>query len=419
MAELSIIPEQAKHQIEQIGTVDLVIGLADEKATESIASIGDVARKGLARLSKSVRAVLLHRDAGPNTSGAAPRTLLQDDSLQSLSYSLPASDPSVTFVESIASAYRSIGEVSQRLGARACVVLATSPESVTPEWIYGLSQPVLEGDLDLVAPCYALHKFEGLLNNAILYPAIRALYGKRIQNPLGPDLGFSSRLFQVLLVDPSRARSAGLRLPLIAPEAIVRGFKICQSYLGERIYPPIDWKNLDSILAEVLDPLFLAIERDAAFWQHIRTSEPVPTYGDSLPPPEQSIAVDTRRLLEPFKLGFRNLQEIWGLVLPPTALLELKKADRLPPEQFRIPDGLWTHIVYDFALAYHLRTIGRDHLLRALTPLYLGWIASYAIEVETLGSAAVQKRLERLCTAYENGKPYLVSRWRWPDRFNP
>jgi glucosylglycerate synthase len=31
----------------------------------------------------------------------------------------------------------------------------------------------------------------------------------------------------------------------------------------------------------------------------------------------------------------------------------------------------------------------------------------------------VQKRLERLCVAYENGKPYLLSRWRWPDRFNP
>jgi glucosylglycerate synthase len=124
-------------------------------------------------------------------------------------------------------------------------------------------------------------------------------------------------------------------------------------------------------------------------------------------------------LLEPFQLGFRNLREIWALVLPPGALLELSKAHRLPPEQFRIPDELWARIVYDFALAYRLRTIGRDHLLRAMTPLYLGWVASYALEVESLEATAVQKRLERLCAAYENGKPYLLSRWRWPDRFNP
>jgi hypothetical protein len=66
-----------------------------------------------------------------------------------------------------------------------------------------------------------------------------------------------------------------------------------------------------------------------------------------------------------------------------------------------------------------LRTINRDHLLQSMTPLYLGWIASHAREVETAEAAAVEERLEDLSIAYEVGKPYLVSRWRWPDRFNP
>jgi hypothetical protein len=419
MAELSTIPEQTRQQIEQIGTVDLVVGLVDQKASEDIAGVAETARRGLERLSKSARVALLYRDGGSNTNGSPPHEALEDESFRLLSYPPPAPDPSVTLIESISAAYRGIVEVSQRVGARACVVLASGPESLTSEWVYGLAQPILERDADLVTPCYTLHKFEGLLNNAILYPATRALYGKRVQNPLGPDLGFSSRLFQTLAVDSSKARGAGLRLPLIVPEAIVKGLKICQAHLGPRVYPPMDWKNLDSILAEVLDPLFFGIERDAGFWQHIRGSEPVPEYGAPLPLTEESTQVEVRRLIDPFKLGFRNLREIWALVLPPTALLELTRADRLPAEQFRIPDELWAHIVYDFALAYHLRTIGRDHLLRALTPLYLGWIASYAIEVEPLGGAAVQRRLERLCTAYESVKPYLVSRWRWPDRFNP
>ncbi|HEY7303996.1 MAG TPA: hypothetical protein VH601_07780 [Bryobacteraceae bacterium] len=419
MAELSTLPEQTRQQIEQIRTVDLVVGLAAEEANQNLAGIAETVRGGLARLTKPVRAVLLHKDAGSPAAPAPSQNGLENESLQLLSYSPPALHSSLMLVESIAGAYRSICEISQKLDARACVVIASSPEGLTSEWIFGLAQPVLEGELDLVAPSYAPHKFEGLLNNAILYPATRALYGKRVLNPLGPDFGFSSRLVQALLSESSRARGPGVRLPLIAPEAIVRGFKLCQAHLGRRIFPPVDWKNLDSILAEVLDPLFLGIERDAAFWQHIRSSEPVPTYGDALPWVEESIAFDAKRLLEPFKLGFRNLREIWGLVLPPSALLELTKADRLPPEQFRIPDELWTNIIYDFALAYHLRTIGRDHLLHALTPLYLGWIASYAIEVEPLGGVAVQRRLERLCTAYESRKPYLVSRWRWPDRFNP
>lgn len=419
MAETSALPEQAKQQIQQMGTIDLVIGLADQEPSQDLVRIVELAQHGLARLAGPVRAVLLHRNGASADVPAAIQPELNGESLQLLPYSPLAPRTPVMLVETISDAYRSIGEIAQSLNARACVVLASSSESLTPDWIQGLAKPILEQEFDLATPCYAPNKFEGLLNHAILYPSTRALYGKRILNPLGPDFGFSARLFPILMVDSSKNRGGVTRLPLIAPEAIIRGLKVCQSHLGKRVYPPFDWKNLDSILANILDPLFLAIERDAPFWQHIRTSEPVATYGDTLLAAEETVQVDTKRLIEPFKLGFRNLREIWSLVLPPSVLLELTKVDRLPPEQFRIPDELWANIVYDFALAYHLRTIGRDHLLRAMTPLYLGWVASYAIEVESLGGAAVERRLERLCAAYESRKPYLVSRWRWPDRFNP
>jgi hypothetical protein len=92
---------------------------------------------------------------------------------------------------------------------------------------------------------------------------------------------------------------------------------------------------------------------------------------------------------------------------------------RLPEDQFRLPDHLWVRIVYDFALGHRLRTISRDHLLRSITPLYLGWIASYVLEMQMAGFAEVASRIARLSKAYEENKSYLVSRWRWPDRFNP
>jgi glucosylglycerate synthase len=97
----------------------------------------------------------------------------------------------------------------------------------------------------------------------------------------------------------------------------------------------------------------------------------------------------------------------------------LRKLSRLPVDQFRMPDELWVRIVYDFALAHRLRTISRDHLLRSLTPLYLGWVASYARDLQNSGAASPERRLEQLGLAYETEKSYLVSRWRWPDRFNP
>ena len=107
------------------------------------------------------------------------------------------------------------------------------------------------------------------------------------------------------------------------------------------------------------------------------------------------------------------------MILPPTTLLELRRMSRLTQDQFRFPDQVWARTVYDFALGHRLRTISRDHLLRSFTPLYLGWIASYAQEMQTAGATEADLRIERVAKAFEDNKSYLVSRWRWPDRFNP
>ena len=99
--------------------------------------------------------------------------------------------------------------------------------------------------------------------------------------------------------------------------------------------------------------------------------------------------------------------------------LELKRLTRMSADTFHIPDEMWVRIVYDFALAFRLRTISRVHILGAFTPLYLGWVASYVTEVSAQTADDAERRLEQLARAYEEGKPYLLSRWRWPDRFNP
>ncbi len=128
--------------------------------------------------------------------------------------------------------------------------------------------------------------------------------------------------------------------------------------------------------------------------------------------------VDPRPMVESFVLGLQNLEEVWRLVLPPATMLELKRLTRLDPEQFRMPDSLWARIVYDFALAHRMRRVSRTHVLGALTPLYLGWVASYTQEVGGATAQEADQRIEQLARAYEEQKPYFVSRWRWPERLS-
>jgi glucosylglycerate synthase len=172
-------------------------------------------------------------------------------------------------------------------------------------------------------------------------------------------------------------------------------------------------------LAQVVSPLFSDVERHAPFWQRIRGSRPLTTFGVPFPAPEEPAGVDVTPMLESFQLGFRNLAHVWGAILPPGTMIELKRMSVASAAVFRMIDEVWARIVYDFAMGYHLRVMNRDHLLGALTPLYLAWVASYALESQRAAAFNVEHRLEQLCLAFEAQKPYFQSRWRWPDRFNP
>jgi len=82
-------------------------------------------------------------------------------------------------------------------------------------------------------------------------------------------------------------------------------------------------------------------------------------------------------------------------------------------------DGLWVKIVYDFMVAYHVRSVSRQHLIGAFVPLYLGWAASHVKQMAGLTDEQAGAQAGALATTFETQKSYLMSRWRWPDRFSP
>ncbi len=78
---------------------------------------------------------------------------------------------------------------------------------------------------------------------------------------------------------------------------------------------------------------------------------------------------------------------------------------------FRLPIELWVKIVYDFALAYHRRAMSRTHILKSLTPLYLGRCVSFVNETVDSDAEAVEDKIEALCREFETQKIYLLANW--------
>jgi glucosylglycerate synthase len=300
--------------------------------------------------------------------------------------------------------------------ARAILILGPGADSLSPLALRSLADAVLKTSTDLVVPYYTLPPHTGLINSAILYPLTRAVFASEVRFPLSIDLGMSLRMAERLASAAQRIPATNQTDALLWPvnEAVAAGCSVEEVDVGSRATPQPSDLDLNAILALVTGSLFADIEAKAALWQRPRRPPPVHRAVSEIAASDGT--GDVARMVSAFRLANANLQEIWSLVLPPNSLLLLKRCSVLEAAAFRMPDNLWARIVYDFLIAYRLRTINRSHLLGALIPLYLAWVAGH-INVTASGIPA-ERHIEAVAAAFEADKPYLVARWRWPDRFN-
>jgi glucosylglycerate synthase len=394
-------PAELQKSIQESGPVDLVIGITGTADMDALRAKTRVSLNGT-----SAKTVITYAGDGDITSSG--------ERVRFAPYPMPSVGGSLAIWADVSTAQRSILALAAAWQARACVVIHGDLAALEAETIRVLTDPVMQGQSDLVMPVYPHGKYDGLMNKGILALLSRALYGKRVRFPLAYEFCAGGKVLTTLAEDGGTRNEQQLLWP--ADVVAVSGGQIGQADVNVRRAAQTDDVELSAVLAEFAGSLFQEAETCAAQWQRVRGSQSVPHYGNAIPPEEDAHPVDPRPLVESFVLGSRNLEEVWRLVLPPATMLDLKRLARMNVEQFRMPDALWARTVYDFALAHRMRRVSRSHVLGALTPLYLGWVASYAQEVRGATSQEADQRIEQLARMYEEQKPYFVSRWRWPER---
>jgi len=405
--------------------VDIVVGLTSHNDAATVGAVASALREGLTRhfAGDASRFVLADCGSTDDTPARARDSLKGIEGL----LEVPATPTTTDRLESPyhripgkARALRGILTTARNLGARACVVIDAGVETVTPQWLQWLTTPVLTHDFDLVAPFYRRHPYEGALTKGIVSPMFRALYGVRLRQPAAGEFACSSRLLERFLEEDVWDRDgAQIGIDLwLASSAVSRDFRIGEAALGVRNQhaqgdEPLD---LGTTVTQVVGSLFADVEKRVEQWQRVRGSVAIQQFGDLPTGTLQSVSIDHEKLIESFRLGYRELRDIWTWVLPPRTIVDLRRLIDGPAAGFRLDDGLWARIVYDFALGYRLRALPREHVLRSLVPLYLAWFASFVLEVRDRGDDEVERRLDQLGAAFETQKPYLISKWRWPER---
>jgi glycosyltransferase involved in cell wall biosynthesis len=406
-------------RLDEAGEVDIVVGIPSFNNARTITHVVRAVAGGLAKYFPERKSIIVNSDGG-STDGTREAVMGADidhDSLLLLSHKVPTIQRITTPYLGIpgkGSAFRTIFAVTERLRAKACVVVDSDLRSITPHWVELLAAPVLDRGFDYIAPFYLRHKYDGTITNSIIYPMTRTLFGRRIRQPIGGDFGLSGRVASRFLTkDIWETDVARFGIDIwMTLTAMAEGFRIGQSYLGAKLHDAKDpGADLTAMFRQVVSALFGLMETYEAAWQKVESSEPVPLFGLPFDVGLEPIPVDVERMKRAYQQGLRDLDAIYRSFLSPSTLEGLVAAAARTGDDFRVEDALWVRLVYEVAAAYHGKRLDRDHLLQSLIPLYLGRTGSFVLDVREADAVRVEEKIERLAQEFEAQKPYLMECW--------
>jgi len=405
--------------MEEIKEADILIGIPSYNNVRTIGHVVRAAIAGLAKYFPGARSVLVNSDGGSTdgTQEEVHRIQIEDFKTILTSHPVHPVHKIITPYHGIpgkGSAFRTIFEAAATLKAKACAVVDSDLRSITPGWMELLLRPIYEEGFEYVAPLYARHKFDGTITNSIVYPLTRALYGKRVRQPIGGDFGFSGKLAEHYLTQKvweTDVARFGIDI-WMTTLAIAEGYRVCQAYLGAKIHDAKDpGSDLGPMFTQVVSSVYSLMENYQPLWKEVKESQPVSTFGFHYEVGLEPVPVNLGRMIANFRLGVRDLMEIWRKALLHETVLWLESIGRLSDEAFFFPQDLWVRLIYDFALAYQTGSVHREHLLKSMIPLYLGRVASFVKENQDSSANEVEQKIESLCKSFEEMKPYLIERW--------
>lgn len=415
LAEESFLTDDFVRQLINVGEVDILVGLPTHNNARTIGSIVSTIQSGLLRGFPRERAVIINVDAGSRDGTPELVTGISIDDMR------PGSNlNALRTLHSITTdcdhnadhgiAFRTILAAAELLRAKACVLMSPESTNVNPAWLTTLLRPVYRDGFDLVAPTYCRQKFDGLLVTNLLYPMARAVYGAKIREPYSTEFGFSGRLATQFLAQNRWDDGAGAELRLTLT-AIAGKYRICQSYLGEKIHIERRATDLVPALRETVGALFSALEQDFPVWSAANGSQAIATNEAEHEECQGSLRVNRKRLREMFANGVNELESVFESILVPDTLAELKRVALLGEEEFEYPAELWVKTVYEFAASYRKSVINRDHIIQAMAPLFRGRAFTFITENRNASAGDVENNIENLCLEFERLKPYLQQMW--------
>jgi hypothetical protein len=390
----------------KIDKAELVVGVLSYNEADTISHAARQADEGLALYFPDVRAVVI--DSDNNSADHTKEAFLKTATRVPKIYisTAPGLQGKGNNLRNL------IGKVVE-LQAKAVVVVDADAQTLTPEWVKHLGEPLFKG-FGFVTPLYVQHKYEGLVNHEVAYPLVRALLGRRVRQPIGVDFGLSGGLAVSYVQSPLWDEGmAGFGIGVwMTTLALNRGVLLCQAFVGKpKTRRPRG--SARAVFRQVVGALFSSIPQLNASWLRVKHSKPTPVFGFQPGEPEApaKVTVDTERLFSKFREGLPSYAEVWEQVLSPEVFSKLLQTFEMEKSVFDFPTDLWARILFDSAVSHRNRVCDLDLMVDSLLPLYFGKIFAFVKKTSRMSARQAEEAIEEDCMVFEMTKPYLVQRW--------
>lgn len=394
---------------EKVTSADIVVGIPSYNEADTIPIPVDIVSKGLSEYYANKTSVIVNVD-NASQDGTKEVFLNTPTIIPKIYGSTPKG------MRGKGNNIKNLFEIAAELRAKAILMIDADLQSVTPNWIEHLLEPLFD-EYDFVVPIYVRHKYDGTITNNIAYPLIRTLYGLRVRQPIGGDFGISGKLARACLVEKTWTENVfnfGIDVWLTTI-AIGRNFKICQTFMGtSKVHRPKDpASDLGPMFAQVVGTIFQQMIDFEYIWKDTFESRPSIIYGFGLgqkgDPPQ--IEVNRLKLHKTFITGSKKYDEIWKKVLSLQNLQIIKELTQLNCDDFYYRSDVWARILFDFAIAYRSEIVDREKLIEALIPFYFSRTLSFVNKTSHMGTQEAEMYLENINRVFEKEKFYLIQRW--------
>ncbi|MDK2782605.1 MAG: glucosylglycerate synthase [Thermococcaceae archaeon] len=306
------------------------------------------------------------------------------------------------------SAMKEVLEIAREEGADAVVFVDSDLRSITPEWIYKFAKPIEEG-YHFVAPLYLRHKYDGTITNNIAYPMTASLYGYNIRQPIGGDFGISAKLIDTYLSDEEVWKSDVARFGVdifLTTTAIAEGFRVTQAALGVKIHDPKDpAASLGPMFNQVVGTLFMLMQKYEDNWRNVREIKPVPVFGEMEVREPEPVKVSLDLLKEKARNLFEENKPILEKALSKETFEEVTEALKT----FEFDDVLWSHVLFDGAVAYKNGVLKNAEPLVAL---YFAKTADFVEKTRDMTTEEAEKLVLERAETFLKEKDYLLEKWQ-------